>query len=114
YEIDKFIYESSSLPLSYQPIGLAKGSARGFKIDVASAVVGRGENAFARAQRALSEWRHFELGWVELFPRSASTEPGTIVAVLANHLWFWSLNGCRVVYSVAESKSSSRFGFAYG
>jgi len=111
-EIEKFIDESRNLPLSYGPVGLAKESPPGFNADVASAIVGRGADAFARARRALIEWRHFELGWVELFPRGASTEPGTVVAVLVRHLGLWSLNGCRVVYGVGD-EDVWQFGFAY-
>ena len=111
--IEKFIEESRHLPLSYGPVGLAKESPPGFNADVASAIVGHGADAFARARRALIEWRHFELGWVELFPSGASTEPGTVVAVLAHHLGLWSLNGCRVVYGLGEA-DVWQFGFAYG
>jgi uncharacterized protein (UPF0548 family) len=32
--------------------------------------------------------------------------------VLVEHLGFWSLNGCRIVYSVGDGQTS--FGFAYG
>jgi uncharacterized protein (UPF0548 family) len=76
------------------------------------AVIGKGEADFARAQRALKQWRQFELGWVELFPRGAPTEAGTVVAVVVHHLGLWSLNGCRIVYSVGDGLSS--FGLAYG
>ena len=112
-EIDKFIDQSSTLPLSYHPVGLAKESPPGFNADLAGGIVGRGASALARARRALKEWRHFELGWVELFPHGAPTEPGTVVAVLVRHLGFWSLNGCRVVYKFGDD-DVSRFGFAYG
>ena len=112
-EIEKFIDESSNLPLSYHPVGLAKESPPGFNVDAASAIVGHGGDAFSRAKRALTEWRHFELGWVELFPRAAPTEPGTVVTVLVHQLGFWSLNGCRVVYKFGDD-GVSRFGFAYG
>ena len=54
------------------------------------------------------------MGWVELFPRGASIEPGTDVAVLVHHLGFWSLNGCRVVYGIGDMQSGTNFGFAYG
>ena len=37
-----------------------------------------------------------------------------IVAVAMQHLGFWSLNGCRVVYVVGDRDSGTRFGFAYG
>jgi len=113
-EIEKFIDESSNLPLSYSPVGISKESPAAFNVDVASTIVGHGEEAFARARRALTEWRHFELGWVELFPRAAPIEPGTVVAVLVRHLGFWSLNGCRVVYGLDDRDDISQFGFAYG
>ena len=35
-------------------------------------------------------------------------------AVLIRHLGFWSLNGCRVLYSVGSPGDVARFGFAYG
>ncbi len=113
-EIEKFISQSRDLPLSYHPIGIASESPRGFNVDVGSAVIGHGEQAFERAKVALSEWRHFDLGWVELFPRGAAIEPGSVVAVLVHHLGFWSINGCRVVYTLGDGRTGSSFGFAYG
>ena len=44
----------------------------------------------------------------------APVAAGTVVAVLIRHLGFWSLNGCRVVYSVGGFDGEARFGFAYG
>ena len=47
-------------------------------------------------------------------PRDAPVAVGTVVAVLIHHLGFWSLNGCRVLYSVGSLDDVARFGFAYG
>ena len=113
-KIEEFIQDSQSLPLSYDQIGVAKPSPSDFKIDQASGVIGRGKTAFERARLALREWRHFELGWVEIFPKNASIEPGTTVAVLIHHFWFWSLNGCRVLYELGDRLDDTNFGFAYG
>ncbi len=113
-EIKEFIARSRDLPLSYDPIGIAKESPHGFKVDEASGVIGRGQQDLARAKLALAEWRHFDFGWVELFPRGAVVEPGSVVAVLVHHLGFWSLNGCRVVYTLGDRRTSLSFGFAYG
>lgn len=113
-EIEEFIKQSINLPLSYEQVGLAKQSPSDFKIDQASGVIGRGETAFERAKLALREWRHFELGWVEIFPKNAPIEPGTNVAVLVHHFWFWSLNGCRAVYDLGDRPDDTSFGFAYG
>jgi len=113
-EIEEFMQDSQSLPLSYDQIGVAKQSPSDFKIDQASGVIGRGKSAFERAKLALREWRHFELGWVEIFPKNASIEPATTVAVLVYHFGFWSLNGCRVVYELPDRPDNTNFGFAYG
>src|SRR5713101_3005189 len=113
-ELEEFIARSRDLPLSYNPIGIAKESPRGFNLDEASAVIGHGEQAFERAKLALTGWRHFDLGWVELFARGAAIEPGSVVAVLVHHLGFWSLNGCQVVYTLGHRLTGPSFGFAYG
>ena len=113
-ELEQFIDQSRQLPLSYDQVGIAKQSPAGFSVDEASALVGRGKQVFERARIALSEWRHFDLGWVELFPPDASIEPGSVVGVLVHHLGFWSLNGCRVVYGIGDMQAEENFGFAYG
>ena len=59
-------------------------------------------------------WKQFDIGWVELFPRQAPVEIGTVVAVVIRHLGFWSMNGCRVLYHVDGDDAGCRFGFAYG
>jgi uncharacterized protein (UPF0548 family) len=111
-EIKQFLERSESLPLSYGPIGIAKESPRGFKLDEASLIIGHGEATFARAKQALMNWKQFDLGWVELHPPGAPVAVGTVIAVLVRHLGFWSLNGCRVVYLIDQDKTT--FGFAYG
>ena len=113
-EIEEFVARSRDLPLSYSPVGIAKDSPRGFKVDEASGVIGRGEREFEQAKLALLDWRHFDFGWVELFPGGAVIEPGSVVAVLVHHLGFWSLNGCQVVYTLGDLRTGPSFGFAYG
>ena len=112
-DVERFLAASRDLPLSYDPVGLAKEGRAGFQLDEHSTIVGSGEAAFARATTALIEWRHYELGWLELSPKRASIAPGTVVAVSVRHLGFWSLNGCRVVYSIGNPGDTT-FGFAYG
>jgi uncharacterized protein (UPF0548 family) len=109
--IESFIVQSRDLPLSYEPLGLAQGDGRGFRVDTGSAIVGHGEAAFARARTALTEWRHFELGWMAAFRATPGVARGAVIAVLVRHLGFWSLNGCRVVYLI---EGDTAFGFAYG
>src|SRR5215831_1705209 len=113
-EIKNFLDRSQGLPLSYEPVGLARQQAKGFRLDVASCLLGQGMGAFESARRALTQWKQFELGWVELFPCAAPTRPGTVVAVLIRHLGLWSLNACRIVYSLDAESPATEFGFAYG
>ena len=113
-KVEAFLAQSRRLPLSYQPIGVAGLAQSDFRIDEARCTLGHGLKVFTSAKAALLSWRHFELGWVELFPRGAPVETGTVVAVMVNHLGFWSLNGCRIVYTLGDRNSTTQFGFAYG
>ena len=112
--IDRFLLDSQDLPLSYGPIGIVRAETGRQGLDEAIVAVGRGKTDFARARAALMAWKQFDMGWVETFPRHAPVAVGTVVAVLIRHLGFWSLNGCRVVYSVGGPDDAARFGFAYG
>ena len=113
-KIEDFLVQSRQLPLSYRPIGIAGLAQPEFRIDEVRCTLGHGSKIFTSAKEALLNWRQFDLGWVELFPRGAPIEPGTVVAVMVNHLGFWSLNGCRIVYLIGDSDSATQFGFAYG
>jgi len=109
--IDRFVRDSQELPISYGPIGIVNGETPCRDLDEATVTIGRGRTDFERAKSALAAWKQFDIGWVEVAPRHAPVEVGTVVAVLIRHLGFWSLNGCRVLYTVG---GDHRFGFAYG
>jgi uncharacterized protein (UPF0548 family) len=110
--IERFLDASRHLPLTYDPVGLAHVGRAGYDIDETDAVIGHGRVDFDRARAALAKWTHFDLGWVEVFPRNAAIDVGTNVAVLIRHLGFWSLNGARVVYHL--NPSDTRYGYANG
>jgi uncharacterized protein (UPF0548 family) len=112
--IDRFVRDSYELPLSYDRIGIVNGETPCRDLDEAIVTIGRGKRDFERARAALMAWKHFEIGWVELFPRQAAVEVGTVVAVLIRHLGVWSLNGARVLYCVGGTDGEARVGFAYG
>jgi len=104
--IDRFIRDSRGLPLSYEPADVTNSPSTRWNLDSIVATIGAGRSDFDRARAALRNWRQFDLGWVELFPRRAPIEPGSGVAVLVRHVGFWSLNGCRVV-TIGEDNESS-------
>jgi uncharacterized protein (UPF0548 family) len=112
-EIARFLAASRDLPLSYQPVGLALAATASFDADETIVALGSGAAIYERAKAALREWTQFDLGWVELFPRHAPIDVGSVVAVLIHHAGFWSLNGCRVVYGIGND-AVHEFGYAYG
>ena len=111
--IERFVRDSHELPLSYDQIGIVNTETPDRELDQAIVTIGRGKDDFERARDALVAWKHFDIGWVEAFPPHAPVAAGTVVAVLIRHFGFWSLNGCRVLYTVG-SRDDIRFGFAYG
>lgn len=113
-DIQRFVDRSRALPLSYGPTGIVRHPSHGYRFDEQVVVIGHGEADFERARLAIMGWKHFDIGWVEVFPRQAAIEAGTVVAVLIRHLGFWSLNGARLLYTVGGSQGEGAFGFAYG
>jgi len=112
--IERFLRESQDAPLSYGPVGLVENPPRHRRFDEQAVTIGRGADDFRRARAALMEWKQFDTGWTELFPRQAPTGAGTVVAVVIRHLGFWSINGARVLYPADASEKDNRFGYAYG
>ena len=113
-QIDRFVRESQDVPLSYSQTGIVRADTVRKDLDEAAVVIGCGKAAFERARAALMGWKHFDIGWVETFPAAAPIVSGTVVAILIRHLGFWSLNGCRIVYTVGSLTDGARFGFANG
>src|SRR5262249_15911524 len=107
-DIDRFLQASRDLPLSYAPPGiLLTDSTRGRRDEVV-AVIGQGEDDFARARPPLEASPHFALACLELFPDPAPLEGGTVVAVLIRPLGLWSLNGCRIISTSKDAGPRSR------
>jgi uncharacterized protein (UPF0548 family) len=51
---------------------------------------------------------------VEIYPKNPIIEKDSSLAVLAWHGCFWSLNACRIVYTIEEQGPIHKFGFGYG
>jgi uncharacterized protein (UPF0548 family) len=113
-DITRFLDASRELPLSYAPTGIVRHKPDAGRFDEQVVRVGHGPADFERSRAALMAFKQFDIGWVELYPRHARAEPGTVVTVLIRHLGFWSLNGARVLYQVGGTDGEAAFGFAYG
>jgi len=113
--IRKFIASQRDSDFSYKEIGASREPVPlGYTVDHNRIRLGEGASCFARSVEAIKRWEMFNLGWVKLCWSDARVEKGTVVAVLAHHLGFWSLNACRIVYVIDEDGPIRRFGFAYG
>lgn len=111
-DVDKFIASQQNLPFTYPEVAATKTTPpSSYNVDHNRVQVGNGEAVFKTGVEALTNWRHFDLGWVTIVPRGVPIEVGATVAVKARAFGTWSLNATRVVYTIGEAR---RFGFAYG
>ena len=115
-DIRAFLDRQSTLDLTYPAVGAtATTLPNGYTVDRTRVKLGAGQTAFDVARAALEHWRHFDLGWVQAFPRNAAIEPGAVVAVVARTFGVWWLNACRIVYVIDDDTTPlRRSGFAYG
>lgn len=113
-QVRNFLSERQDEEFSYAELGGTQGPAPdGYNVDHNRTLLGIGADVFERAKAAVTEWKMFDLEWVELFRQDTPIEVGQTVAILVQHFGFYSLNAARIVYTIDESKPL-RFGFAYG
>ncbi len=111
----RFLESQRALNFSYSEVGATRTAPpRGFTLDHNRIRLGEGQDIFKSSSAALSKWRHFELGWLSVVPQGSPLKTGTTVAVQAHTFGIWSLNACRIVYTIDEDGPVQRFGFAYG
>ena len=116
--IARFLDSQRDAPFSYDEVGASREGAKapaGYAVDHNRARLGRGRSTFERTVAALYSWKMFDVVWARLVPADAPVEVGTTVAVLARHYGFYSLNPCRISYTIEEDEGGLvRRGFAYG
>jgi uncharacterized protein (UPF0548 family) len=110
--INRFISEQGKLDLDASVRGLQPEP--GYSVDHNRIELGRGEEVFEQASAAMRRWEMFNLGWLRLFWPDAAIEQGSAVAVLVEHLGFWSLNACKIILVIDTRDGARRFGFVYG
>lgn len=116
-EIRDFIAGQSRLSFSYEAIGATKNHAApgNYPINCLRKEIGKGQKIYTKAADALFSWQMYATNWTKLYPLNSPVEEGKVVAVLAKHFAFWSLNPCRVIYLLKEETNGfQRKGFAFG
>jgi uncharacterized protein (UPF0548 family) len=110
-----FIAAQQNQKFSYPEVGCSRQQAPNrYTTDHNRIQLGVGIDTFEKAKSAVRQWKMFDMPWMNLCWAYAPIEPGAVVAVLASHLGFWSMNSCRIVYVIDEHGSPQRYGFAYG
>lgn len=103
------------LPYSYEHVGATRTTPpEGWNVDRYGGVVGHGADDWARAKKAVDDLVMFDLGWTHLMQHNG-VRPGVEVVFAAWLFGVWTVNACRIVYTVDDSDDTrARYGFAYG
>lgn len=110
-----FLSAQQNKTFSYAEVGCSRQQApKGYIADHNRIKLGQGVDTFKRAKCAVTNWKMFDMPWIDLCWPDTPVEAGASVAVLVSHLGFWSMNACRIVYVIDEGGSSEKYGFAYG
>jgi uncharacterized protein (UPF0548 family) len=115
-QIEAFLAAQASRPVSYSEVGRTQDKPpAGYFHDCQRATLGTGEAAWQAARGALARWETFAMPWVQVVPAAQALEPGREVAIAAGRIGIWTLNACRIVYTIDEDDGQlARFGFANG
>jgi uncharacterized protein (UPF0548 family) len=116
-EIDEFILGLKEQQLTYSPAGMTKDIGlvpQGYVVDHNRIRLGEGASAFKQAIKALNNWQHFNLGWLNVSDPNTAIETGMQIGLLCSFASVWLLCACRVVYVVNEDGPVKKYGFAYG
>jgi uncharacterized protein (UPF0548 family) len=113
--IRTFLVAQKGRQFSYHHVGASLATAPdGYIVDHNRVQLGVGTAVFERARDAIRRWKMFEMSWLELCWPNVPIAAGSTVAVVVHHLGFWSLNACRIVYTIEDRGAVERYGFAYG
>ena len=106
----------TDLEPTHRGVGLSRNAQHphGYFVNHKNAIIGRGREDFLAARRAMLGWQMFRMGWVELCFSDSPIEVGAVVAVLAHRCGLWSLNPCKIIYTIDDEGPVARFGFGYG
>lgn len=114
--VKRLLEAQRTLAYSYPAVGMSRQGAgpEGFRLAHHRVLLGKGQGTFERARAAVRSWTMFRVPWVRLYWPSAPIETGAVVAMAAHTMGFWTVNACRIVYTLEERGPVETFGFAYG
>ncbi|MHA3773071.1 DUF1990 domain-containing protein [Verrucomicrobiota bacterium sgz303538] len=115
-QICQVLQAQSTEPFSYPEVGATRSNPpSNYPINHHRIRLGTGTDVFIRAVNALKDWTMYRLPWTEVYPARTQIESGNVFATIVQHLGFWSINPCRIVYVEQEREDTAQaFSFAIG
>jgi len=114
-QIRNVIAAQRNVSFSYLDVGATNSTPPAhFRVDHNRIRLGAGQATFDRAVAAMKRWEMFNFPWMQLCWPGAPIEAGSTVALVASAFGLWTLNACRIVYTVDQEQPLRRYGFAYG
>jgi uncharacterized protein (UPF0548 family) len=115
------LFGQRKLPFSYKETGGTRHdeAPRGYRSERYSVCLGHGRGTYEHAKTAVRQWKMFPPEMAELFWSDIPIQSGSAIGVAFRVGFLWSLNACRIVYTIEEQNGDdpnrvARFGFAYG
>ena len=112
--LKRFAQQRASKDFNYLEVGASNANPpKGFTVDRTKILLGIGEDVFAAARKALEDFKHLKLGWVDCWT-SGKIQEGETIVIAGRALGLWWLNPCRIVYMIDNQREGNVFGFAHG
>ncbi len=104
--VERFIGDRDNDRFSYAEVGAtADMPPPGYNVDHNRQLLGSGRDVFESAKQAIREWKMFDFPWIRLVSDETPIEAGRTVAIVAEHLGFYSMNASRIVFTIDEARS---------
>src|ERR1700747_3618638 len=98
YDVRDFVSRQQRSAFSYPEVGASANNVPNrYNVDRNRILLGRGEGTWQRAIEAIRGWQMFNMPWLHLYWPTTPIQVGATVAILAQHLGFYSLHAARIV-----------------
>ena len=115
-ELKEYLWQHLDVPFTYAEVEGTRNDdlPEGFSCGRRRVCLGKGRSCFLQAKKAVVQWKMFPEDFVDLvWP--TPIEEGRVVATMFRAPGFWTVNPCRIIYTIDEVEDSiEQFGFAYG
>ncbi len=105
-QLDALIDTQKDAELTYN-----KNNLQGYDNDKNQIFLGKGDDVWVAAKKAMADWAMFPDGWARIYYQNPIFTEGDIVVMCACVFGIWWLNAARILYVTDDEH---HYGFAYG